>query len=91
MILNVLLLGNPGMTEDREKPTAEPGDEPKTFADFATVRLRRPARGFGVLFPAGSVGVVVDCHEDGIHYEVEFDSPRPGVATVISRDLEPAE
>ena len=91
MILNDPLLGDAGMTEDREKSTAEPGDEPKTFADFAMVRLKRPARGFGVLYPAGSVGVVVDCHEDGIVYEVEFDSPMPGIATVAGSDLEPAE
>lgn len=73
-------LGNAGMTEDREKSAVEPVDEPKTFAEFAMVRLRRRARGFGVRYPAGSVGVVVDRHKDGIAYEVEFDSPRPGVA-----------
>src|SRR5258707_630158 len=82
MNLNGLLLGDTGMTEHREKSIAESGDEPKPFADFAMVRLKRPARGLGVLYPAGSVGVVVDRHEDGIAYEVEFDSPMPGIATV---------
>ena len=79
------------MIEDSDIPTAKRDDEPKGFADFAIVRLTRPARGFGVLYPAGSVGVVVERHEDGIGYEVEFDSSKPGVATVVNRDLEAAE
>ena len=78
------------MTEDREQPTSEPGNGPKTFNEFAMVRLKRPARGFGVLYPAGSVGAIVHRHADGIGYEVEFDSPKPGVATVVRDGLESA-
>ena len=56
---------------------------------FAAVRLRAEQKEGGVVFPAGTQGVIVDRYVDGT-YGVEFTAPAEDVVIVKHADLEPA-
>ena len=56
---------------------------------FATVKLRADQEEGGVVFLAGTRGVIVDRYEDGT-YGVEFAFPVEDVVMVKRVDLEPA-
>lgn len=53
-------------------PTAE---RPPRFPEFSRVVLTRDVAAGPITFPAGSTGVIVHCHDDGIGYEVELHDP----------------
>lgn len=57
------------------------------FAEFSPVALKREIVHRGVTFPAGSRGIVVHRHADGIGYEVEFSRPTEAVLTLTSQIL----
>ncbi len=57
------------------------------FAAFAPVILRHDVLDDGVVFPAGTRGIVVEIHDDGVAYEVEFSHPAEMVLTLTPDDL----
>jgi hypothetical protein len=60
---------------------------PRAFAEYSAVTLKRSLIHDNVTFPAGTRGVVVHRHRDGIGYEVEFSRPVEAVLTVMGADL----
>jgi hypothetical protein len=58
------------------------------FPEYTTVVLTHDVLSLGVRIPAGSAGVIVHCHRDGIGYEVEFTQPAFRVVTLTAGDLE---
>lgn len=60
---------------------------PTLFRAYSHVRLIHDVHAGNVTFPAGSRGVIVDCHNDGIGYEVEFETPAFRVLTLTAHDL----
>ena len=56
------------------------------FAEFTTVTLKRIVEVHGVTLPAGSRGVIMGVYDDGLAYEVEFDSPHV-VVTIEHENL----
>jgi hypothetical protein len=57
------------------------------LAEFAPVTLRRLVYHGGVVFPAGTHGIVVHIHDGGAAYEVEFSHPAEMVLTLTTADL----
>lgn len=43
--------------------------------EYAPVVLTRDVTARGAVFAAGTSGVIVHCHRDGVGYEVEFTRP----------------
>ena len=62
---------------------------PQSFDEFTYVKLRRPVVSGAVTYAAGTRGVVVHKHADGVGYEVEFEQPKFGVITLTYKDLRP--
>ena len=61
----------------------------RPLACFAAITLRADQEEGGVVFPAGTRGVIVDKYDDGT-YGVELISPAEDVVIVKRADLEPA-
>ncbi len=57
------------------------------FADYSFVALAHAVEHNGVTLPAGTGGVVVHRHSDGIGYEVEFEHPTFAVIALSGADL----
>lgn len=57
------------------------------LAEYAPVVLTRDVTAGGTVFAAGTSGVIVHCHRDGVGYEVEFTYPAFRVLTLTSDDL----
>lgn len=57
------------------------------LTEFRPVVLRRAIIHRDVVFPAGTRGIVVECHEDGLGYEVEFAHPAEAVLSLARSDL----
>jgi hypothetical protein len=57
--------------------------------DYASVRLRHEVSLAGVTYKAGTRGVIVHRHADGVGYEVEFTEPAFRVVTLTAQDLQP--
>jgi len=57
------------------------------FEEFSSVALAHAVKHSGETLPAGTVGVIVHRHADGIGYEVEFDLPTFSVITLSAREL----
>jgi hypothetical protein len=67
-------------------PTAERARE-SASRDYAYVRLRHAVQAGDTIFAAGTRGVIVHRHADGIGYEVEFEQPMFRVITLTGRDI----
>jgi hypothetical protein len=77
------------MTAIRQsKPRLEGHKPSKTFGEFSPVTLTIPVTYRGVTFPKGARGVVVHQHDDGIGYEVEFETPMQAVLTLTSEQIQ---
>ena len=63
----------------------------RDFAEFGYVALAHPIEHQGSTLPAGTRGVVVHKHADGIGYEVEFEHPAFAVITLSRTDLKTYE
>ena len=59
------------------------------LTEYSFVRLNRPVNAGGVTYPAGSRGVIVHRHDDGIGFEVEFEQPAFRVITLTASDIRP--
>lgn len=59
------------------------------LAEYSFVRLNRPVTAGEVTYPAGSRGVIVHRHDDGLGYEVEFEQPAFRVITLTASDIQP--
>ncbi len=57
------------------------------FAEYSFVALARAVEHNGTTLPAGTEGVVVHRHSDGLGYEVEFEHPTFAVITLSGADL----
>lgn len=57
------------------------------LAEFAPVVLTREVRAGGAVFPAGTTGVIVHRHRDGVGFEVEVARPVFRVITLTADDL----
>jgi len=57
------------------------------FPNYGFVALAHDVTSAGVKYPAGTRGVIVLRHDDGVGYEVEFERPRFGVVTLTAADL----
>jgi len=57
------------------------------FADFTEVTLAHPVEAFDGVMPKGARGVVMAVYDDGLGYEVEFESPFHAVLTLEQGDL----
>ena len=68
---------------------AERAMERSWLTCFAAVTLRVDQKEGGVVFPAGTRGVIVDYYGNGT-YGVEFAAPAEDVVIVKHADLEPA-
>ena len=73
------------MSSTVRTPTAE---RPTRFPEFSRVVLTRDVAVEPMTIPAGTAGVIVHCHDDGIGYEVEFQAPLFRVVTLTAADLE---
>ena len=60
------------------------------FAEYSYVSLKHDVRVGDTEYKAGTRGVVVHRHADGIGYEVEFERPHFGVLTLMTADLDAA-
>jgi Domain of unknown function (DUF4926) len=58
------------------------------LAEYSYVRLRHDIQAEGTTYGAGTRGVIVHRHDDGIAYEVEFESPVFGVITLTAQDIQ---
>jgi hypothetical protein len=58
-----------------------------TFEEYSSVILTRDIEEDGVMFPAGTRGVVVEIRDDGVYYLVEINDPPFGVISVCVDDL----
>lgn len=65
----------------------QPRDLVPRLVELAEVQLRRAVSVDGILYPAGSRGVIVWCYPDGEAFEVELFSPQPAVVIVLGQDL----
>jgi hypothetical protein len=59
----------------------------ETLPEFGKVRLLRDVVFYGTRFPEGSTGTVVEIHDGGAAYEVEFSTPAEEVVGVRREDL----
>jgi hypothetical protein len=59
----------------------------ETLPEFGKVRLLRDVLFHGTRFPTGSTGTIVEIHEGGAGYEVEFSVPAEEVVGVRREDL----
>ncbi len=57
------------------------------FAELSVVALMHPISIEDKSLPAGSLGTVVAAYDDGVGYEVEFETPFHAVVTLEARDL----
>jgi hypothetical protein len=62
--------------------------EAAMLAEFGSVRLLRDIIYNGTLFPKGSAGIVVEIHDGGVGYEVEFSVPAEEVVGLRREDLQ---
>ena len=67
--------------------TAQNSGRAQSPVEFDEVHLKRDITKDGVAYPAGTRGIIVWCHPDGLAFEVEFFSPQPAVVTVLGQDL----
>jgi hypothetical protein len=63
------------------------GTTQSILAEYSHVRLRHDVQAGGTTYAAGTRGVVVHRHNDGIGYEVEFESPAFRVITLTAQDV----
>lgn len=56
--------------------------------EFSTVRLNHAGQTGGVTYPAGTRGIIVHRHADGMGYEVEFEKPAFRVITLTASDFD---
>jgi hypothetical protein len=56
---------------------------------YPYVRLLRAIEAGGTTYAAGTRGVIVHRHADGVGYEVEFEQPAFRVVTLTGRDILP--
>jgi Domain of unknown function (DUF4926) len=75
----------------RDGPRALGAAPRRDFAQFSYVALAHPIEHKGSTLPAGTRGVVVHKHADGIGYEVEFEHPAFAVITLAWNDLKTCE
>lgn len=61
------------------------------FPDYSRVALTSDVQHQGRVFPAGTKGVIVDRHGDGLAYEVEFEQPAFAVISLTGDHLKAAE
>jgi hypothetical protein len=66
------MIGAPAREESEEHPS---------------VGLTHPVKHNGDTLPAGTPGVIVHRHSDGVGYEVEFETPEFAVVTLTGSDL----
>ena len=57
------------------------------LVEYAAVVLARDVLAFGGVYKSGTAGVIAHKHADGIGYEVEVETPRFAVLTLMARDL----
>ncbi len=57
------------------------------LTEYAPVVLTRDVTAGGAVFAAGTSGVIVHCHRDGVGYEVEFTRPAFRVLILTADDL----
>lgn len=57
------------------------------LVEYTPVVPTRAATSGGIVFPAGSAGVIVHCHRDGVGFEVAFIRPAFHVITLTGDDL----
>lgn len=62
---------------------------PARLEEYSAVRLNHPVTAGGLVYPAGSRGVIVHRHPDGIGYEVEFEQPAFRVLTLTATGIQP--
>ncbi len=65
------------MSAAAARPTIE-------LTEYAPVVLTRDVTAGGTVFAAGTSGVIVHCHRDGVGYEVEFTRPAFRVITLTA-------
>jgi hypothetical protein len=59
------------------------------LAEYSRVSLCHDIQSGGTTFAAGTQGVIVHRHGDGVGYEVEFERPVFRVVTLTERDIRP--
>ena len=59
------------------------------LAEYAYVRLLHAIEAGGTTYSAGTRGMIVHRHADGVGYEVEFEQPAFRVVTLTGRDIRP--
>ena len=72
----------------RASRTVKDGHRP-ALAEYSRVSLRHDVEAGGATYAAGTRGVIVHRHADGIGYEVEFEHPAFRVITLTERDIRP--